>query len=117
MKRKAYLLLHLLFFIYAASSVCGKLAAGEAFLSPRFLLCYGGMLLLLAAYALGWQQAIRRLPLTVAYASKAVTVIWGLVAGMLFFGESLTAGKIVGALLVMAGVALFAFADGEADGK
>ena len=47
MKQKTYLLLHLLFLVYAASSVCGKWAAGEAFLSLRFLLFYGGMLLLL----------------------------------------------------------------------
>ena len=117
MKKKTYLLLHLLFLVYAASSVCGKLAAGEAFLSPRFLLCYGGMILLLGVYALGWQQAIKRLPLTVAYASKAVTVIWGLAAGLLFFGETLTPGKIAGAALVAAGVVLFAFSDGEADKK
>ena len=84
MKQKTYLLLHLLFLVYAASSVCGKWAAGEAFLSLRFLLFYGGMLLLLAVYALGWQQAIKRLPLTVAYASKAVTVIWGLIAGLTY---------------------------------
>ena len=117
MKQKTYLLLHLLFLVYAASSVCGKWAAGEAFLSLRFLLFYGGMLVLLAVYALGWQQAIKRLPLTVAYASKAVTVIWGLIAGLLFFGESLSPVKIVGAALVMAGVVLFAFSDEEADGK
>ena len=116
MKRKPWILLHFLFLIYAASSVCGKLASGEAFLSPRFLLCYGGMLLLLAVYALGWQQAIKRLPLTVAYANKAVTVIWGLAAGMLLFGEQLTAGKVIGAVLVMAGVVLFAFSDGEEGG-
>ena len=117
MKQKTYLLLHLLFLIYAASSVCGKLAAGETSLSPRFLLFYGGMLLFLAVYALGWQQAIKRLPLTVAYASKAVTVIWGLIAGLLFFGEQLSPGKVIGAVLVMAGVILFAFSDEEAEEK
>ena len=117
MKQKTYLLLHLLFLIYAASSVCGKLAAGEIFLSPRFLLFYGGMLLFLAVYALGWQQAIKRLPLTVAYASKAVTVIWGLIAGLLFFGEQLSPGKVIGAVLVIAGVILFAFSDEEAEEK
>ena len=117
MKQKTYLLLHLLFLIYAASSVCGKLAAGETFLSPRFLLFYGGMLLFLAVYALGWQQAIKRLSLTVAYASKAVTVIWGLIAGLLFFGEQLSPGKVIGAVMVIAGVILFAFSDEEAEEK
>ena len=51
--------------LYAASTVFSKLAAGEPFLSPRFILYYGLVLLLLGVYALGWQQVIRRLrPLT-----------------------------------------------------
>ena len=53
MKQKSYLLLHLLLLLYAASSVCSKLAAGADFLSPRFLLCYGAALLLLAVGLLG----------------------------------------------------------------
>ena len=111
MRKKAYILLHVLLLLYAASTVLSKLAAGEEFLSPRFLLYYGGVLALLAVYALGWQQVIKRLPLTAAYANKAVTVVWGLAAGMLFFGEPLTAGKAAGAVLVIAGVVLFAFSE------
>ena len=111
MRKKAYFLLHMLLLLYAASTVLSKLAAGEEFLSPRFLLYYGGVLALLAMYALGWQQVIKRLPLTAAYASKAVTVVWGLAAGMIFFGEQLTAGKVLGAVRVSAGVVLFAFSE------
>ena len=59
MKRKAYLLLHLLMLIYAAGSVFGKLAAGEAFPSPRFLLFCGLEFLMLALYALSWLLSIR----------------------------------------------------------
>ena len=40
-----------------------------------------------------------------------------LLAGLLFFGEALTPGKVLGALLVIAGVVLFAFADGKEEGK
>ena len=115
MKWKVYLLLHGMLLIYSVSTVCSKLAAGEPFLSPRFILFYGGALVLLGVYALGWQQVIKRMPLSAAYANKAVTVIWGIVAGALLFGEGITAGKIIGALLVMAGVVLFAFTDEKAD--
>ena len=111
MKRRIYFLLHLRMLLYAGSTVGSKLAAGEEFLSPRFLLYYGGVLVLLGIYALGWQQVIKRLPLATAYANKAVTVLWGLVAGMLLFGESLTPGKVIGVILVVCGVALFAFAE------
>ncbi len=114
-KPKTWLALHLLLLLYAAASVFSKLAAGEDFLSFRFILFYGAALLLLGGYALGWQQVIKRLPLTSAYANKAVTVIWGLLAGLLFFGEALTPRKLLGAALVVAGIVLFAFSDREAD--
>ena len=117
MKQKTWLALHLLLLVYAASSVFSKMAAGEEFLSLRFLIYYGLALALLGIYALGWQQVIKRLPLTSAYANKAVTVLWGLAAGMLFFGETVTLQKALGAALVIAGIVLFAFSDGEAESR
>ena len=115
-KRNAYMLLHVLLLLYATGTVLSKLAAGEEMLSLPFLLYYGGIILLLGIYALGWQQVIKYLPLTAAYANKAVTVVWGLAAGIAFFGERLTPGRAAGAVLVIAGVVLFAFSDrGEAE--
>ena len=75
------------------------------------------MILLLGVYAIAWQQIIKVLPLTTAFANKAVTVVWGLIWGMLFFGERLTAGKLIGALLVIVGVALFGMAEGEEESR
>ena len=69
--------------------------------------------MILAVYALGWQQIIKRLPLTTAFANKAVTVVWGIVCGALFFGEAITPGKLAGAALIIGGVVLFVKADGE----
>ena len=112
-KFKTMILLHLMLMVYSVSNILSKLAADTEFLSLGFCLCYGGMILLLGVYAIAWQQIIKVLPLTTAFANKAVTVVWGLVWGMLFFGEQLTAGKLIGALLVIAGVALFGTAEGE----
>lgn len=106
--------LHLLLALYSLCSICGKLAAGFEFLSPGFVLCYGGMICVLGVYAIGWQQVIKRMPLTTAYANKAVTVLWGIVWGALLFHESVTPGKLVGAAVVLAGVVLFSLADGRA---
>ena len=58
-------------------------------------------------YAIGWQQVIRRLPLTTAYANRAVTIVWGIIWGLLIFNEKLNAGKVIGALIVIAGVILY----------
>ena len=58
-------------------------------------------------YAIGWQQVIKRLPLTMAYANRAITIVWGIIWGLLFFNEKLNAGKIIGAVIVIAGVLLY----------
>ena len=106
--------LHLMLMLYSMSEICSKKAAGESFLSVRFCLYSGTVILLLGVYAIGWQQVIKRIPLTTAFANKAVTVVWGLVWGALFFHEAITPGKLLGAALVIAGVILFERADGEA---
>ena len=105
------ILLHLLLFVYSFTGICSKLAAKENFLSMKFCLLYGCILFLLALYALGWQQIIKRLPLTTAFANKAVTVVWGLVWGLIFFHENVSVGKIIGAILVIIGVVMYATAD------
>ena len=110
-----FLVLHLILGVYAASSVCSKLAAGQPFLSVPFILLYGGMLAALVAYALGWQQVIKHLPLTTAYANKAVTVVWGILLGFLIFGESVTPRQVVGALIIIVGIVLFVRADHEGE--
>lgn len=111
---KKYILLHLTLMIYSMSGVCSKMAAGESFLSFKFCLFYGGVIALLGFYAIAWQQIIRVLPLTTAFANKAVTTAWGLLWGLLFFHEQITIGKIVGVALVISGVILFSAADTEA---
>lgn len=112
-KIKVLIALQVLLMVYSASGILSKLAAGQPFLSWQFVLCYAGILGLLGVYAIGWQQIIKRLPLTTAYANRAVAVIWGLVWGGLLFGESATPLELVGAAFVIAGVVLFAKADGK----
>lgn len=99
--------------IYSTSSICSKKAAETTFLSTEFCIYYGLIILLLGFYAIGWQQIIKRLPLTTAFANKAVTVVWGIIWGLVFFHEPITVGNVVGAMLVIAGVVLYAYADQE----
>ena len=113
-KMRAFLALQLLLLCYALSTVMQKLAAQREFLSLRFLLCAAGMFLFLGVYALGWQQVLKRLPLTVAYAtSKAVVFLWMLVFGALLFHERVSVRQLLGCALLMAGVVLFALAEKE----
>ena len=112
-KLKVLFLLHMMLMIYSTTGICSKMAGKQPFLSIPFFLYYGMVILLLGLYAIGWQQVIKRIPLTMAFANKAVTVVWGIVWGVLVFHESLTPAKIIGAVIVIAGVVLFAVSDGE----
>ena len=112
---KIFIILHLFLMLYSSGGIVSKLAAGKPFLSVQFIALYALEVLILAFYAIGWQQFIKRMPLSLAYANKAVTVVWGCVWGVLIFREHLTPGKIVGALLVLGGIALFGFADGKTE--
>ena len=105
---KYCLAVNAMFFVYSLTGVLGKLAARENGINLRFLMFYGGSLVVMGVYALCWQQIIKKLPLMVAYANKAVVIIWGLLWGCLFFGETVTLGKLVGIALVVIGVVLFA---------
>lgn len=105
--------LHVILLIYSTSGFMSKFAAREPFLSTGFIAWYAGMLGVLVIYAIGWQQILKRLPLTVAFANKSITVIWGMIWGLLLFGEQITPMKIVGGIIVITGIVLFALADGE----
>lgn len=99
--------------ILSASGICSKVAAMQPFLSIGFFLYWLMGIALMGIYAIGWQQVMKRLPLTVAYANKAVTVVWGLLWGSIFFHEPVTAGKLAGSLLVVIGVACYAVGEGR----
>ena len=111
--KKVFLALHLLLLLFAGTTVLSKLAAGETFLSLRFCLFFGGEFVLLGIYALGWQQILKRLPLTVAYTNKAVTLVWSMVFGVLLLHEQIRLKQVIGCALAVAGVLLFVKADGE----
>lgn len=108
---KTMFLLHIMLMIYSMSGIASKKAAEVPLLSAKFCVYYGIVIFLLIFYAIGWQQVIKKLPLTTAFANKAVTVVWGVIWGVLFFGENITIGKIVGALLVVVGVVVYAYAE------
>ncbi|MBE5024004.1 transporter [Olsenella sp. DSM 107455] len=109
--------LHVLLLVYSLSGIFSKLASSQPFLSFEFVALYGCMLLVLFVYAIAWQQIIKRLPLSVAFANKAVTVVWGIVWGFMFFHEQVTASMVVGAAIVMAGVVLYSTDGDEKDGE
>lgn len=108
---KSFALLHLLLLFYSLGGVCSKLAGREQVLSVRFILLYGGLLFVMFVYAVGWQQIIKRMPLTTAYSNKAVGLLWSTLWGVLLFHEHLTLRMVIGAVIVLCGVVMVVRAD------
>lgn len=105
-KIKPYLFLNLILFLYSMGGVCSKIAAGKEFLSFEFVLFYCFVLLILAFYAILWQQMLKIVPLNIAYANKAITLVWGMLWGALLFKETISISNIIGAVIVLSGVLL-----------
>ena len=107
----AFILLQVALFIVSFGSVCSKLAGRQEFLSLPFCIFYGLLLLIAFVYAVIWQQVLKKIPLTVAYACKGIGIVYSIIWGVVFFQEVITWKMIVGALLVLAGVYVFIFGD------
>jgi drug/metabolite transporter (DMT)-like permease len=104
MKFKNYLFLHASLLLYSTGAIFAKLASSKDFFSFEFIFYYGLFLLVLFVYAILWQQILKKFPLTVAFANKAITIIWGILWGYLFFGEALRWGMLLGSVIIITGI-------------
>lgn len=103
---RIFLALHGCLLLSSLTGVCSKMAATRKFLSFQFLFYFGLMFALLFVYAIVWQQILKRMPLTVAYANRPVTLIWGIIWGALIFKERITWNMILGAGIIFLGIYL-----------
>lgn len=95
------------------SGVCSKMAALSKTMSISFIFWYGMVLFIMFGYAVIWQQILKRMPLTVAYANKPIGLIWGMVWGALIFKERITWNMILGAGIIFVGICLVVTADDQ----
>lgn len=89
--------------IYTTSGIAAKLASQHEFLSFGFILCYGIEILILGIYAILWQQIIKRVDLSVAYANRSVAIFWSMLWSALIFHEQITIPEIMGVGLIFLG--------------
>lgn len=108
-----FILMHIGFLIYASYTLLGKLAAKHDFMSPVWIAFYAGIILVLAVYAIIWQQVLKAFALPVAMCNKAVTIVWGMLFSALLFGEQITVKKLVGAAVILCGIVLLFSADSQ----
>lgn len=101
-----YLILHLLFMVYAFNTVLGRLAAPYGWTDWYRYALLGGVLFLLGIYALGWQFMLKKFTLGVAYANRAAVVLWGILLAWLCLEEPLSWTLALGAVMVIGGIVL-----------
>lgn len=112
MKRKLnlkdFLIIQAVVAVYTIASVLGKLAAvsAEGAGGWGFLFLYGAEVGVLGVYAILWQQVIRKVELSVAYANRAAALLWSLLWAVLLFDEKVTAAQLFGIALVILGTAV-----------
>lgn len=92
--------------LYSVSSVVAKLASAQETFSLRFFLFYGLEIGILGVYAILWQQAIKKLELSVAYANRAMVLLWALVWAVCIFGERIAPQNLAGLALILLGTVL-----------
>ena len=102
-KLKEIFILQIVIAIYTLSSVFAKFASGQEFMSFKFILYYGLEMLILAVYAVVWQQLIKKFDISVAYANKAMGLLWSIVWAILIFNETITIKNVIGVVIVIVG--------------
>ena len=110
---KDILFLQAVIVIFSISSIIAKFASGQVFLSWDFIVFYGLEIVALGFYAILWQQAIKRIDLSIAYANKAMCVLWSMVWAVLIFHNNITLPNVIGVLFVIIGTIVLNSSESE----
>lgn len=92
--------------VYTLSSVVAKLATGRELFSLSFFLFYGLEIVILGIYAILWQQMIKKFDLSVAYANRAMALLWSALWAVILFHEGLSVKQMFGIVLVIMGTVI-----------
>lgn len=99
---KQIILLQAIIVIYTVSGIMAKFAsAGETL--GKVILFFGLDLMFLGIYAICWQQMIKIFQLSVAYANRAMALLWSAIWAKIVFGEQITLKQMLAIGLVIIG--------------
>ncbi len=99
-----YVLLYFGFFIYSLVSVFAKFASAQT--DYKMIVFLGCEVVLLAIYAILWQQILKRFSLVTAMSNKGITVIFGMLWSVIIFKDTITLWNIFGAAIIISGIYL-----------
>jgi len=108
MNKKAVAILVGVNLVYACTSIFTKIASRQEMLSWPYLLWIAGVIGVMGVYAFLWQQVIKRMPLSTAYMFKGTSLVFVLLFSALLFGETITTANVIGSVIIILGIVLFA---------
>jgi drug/metabolite transporter (DMT)-like permease len=101
--------------VYACTFIFTKMAAQQDVMSLTYLLWIAGAVGVMGVYALLWQQVIARMPVSTAYMFKGTSLIFVLIFSFLLFKEAITVSNIIGSVIIIVGILLYARADDKSN--
>ena len=81
----------------------GAAASGFSFM---WLFWIGLEVAALGMYAIFWQQIIKRVDLSVAYANRAFAIFWSTLWAVVLFKEKITPANAIGIIVIFLGILL-----------
>jgi len=94
------------YLIYSSASIFMKFASYEEFLSYSFIFYYLIGVFILGVYAILWQIVLKRIPLSVAFVTKCITIVFSMIIARFYFQENISSNNLIGAGLVIVGIIL-----------
>lgn len=115
MSARSILLIQAAVVIYTFSSVCSKIASSHSgavtlfgvtlnWLSPAGYLWIFLELVCLGCYAIFWQQIIKKIDLSIAYANRAFAIFWTFLWSVLIFHEEVRPVRLIAIVIVFLGI-------------
>ena len=108
MKLLLYISLLAINLLYACVSIFTKYASQQEFMSWNYTVGLIGAIGVMGLYAVLWQQILKRIELSMAYMFKGTSIIFVMLLAYLLFGEQITWNNIIGAIIIIVGIVLFA---------
>lgn len=94
--------------LYGCVTIFTRYASQHEFLSMPYCLGLCGAIGVMGAYAVGWQQVLKRIELSTAYMFKGTSLVFVMLLAWAIFGEQITLNNIIGACVIILGIALYA---------
>lgn len=106
-----YIVLIFINLLYTCVSLFTKYASQQEFMSWNYMVGLIGAVGVMGLYAVLWQQILKRIELSMAYMFKGTSLIFVMLLAYVFFDEQIAWNNIVGAIIIISGIVLYAKAE------